>query len=1438
MNNEIAKSLFPYDAKFFKGIFDKYLKDEDYSKDLKIIQSSRNLMEEVISKENGLNFYLDENNDDKFLKECKLPFFKKLLKYVHERGDKGGVEDSVEKSAENIYGVSSNLEVIKDEQKGNDKNEKRENGSGRCEKGKSSQECFVFNKKINVINSYRIYCYCSNIIQSLPSLTYLSVVKIYLSNYPLKIFLSCVYFYTFVTYVCDRDNVIEFLESLFFSLLVTIGCIALAAVHYIKENRISIITSRLNNFKECYTCRNFIKNQKKNDKKFTNFESKKTLEIKKYSKYFFLKSFLNRINVELFDYEVFKNGRSLSYVQDLCGENYPLENSPVTFSGGECQRSISPQVGEAGKVAEMGETGKAAEMGEAGKAGQTDEIGAEMGKAGKAGQTDEIGAEMEKGKNVGENFSEEGRQDSDGKEAVTICERERGGSVYRKSNIIVPAKEAGEERKRRMMEYILYENNIYLINGKNLLVGDIIYLFKGDVIPADGILIKSKNLIVDESSILKYSKKGQKKISLDEYIYEREKSKKRKISVNEFKKRKLTYFEALNLRFKTQLKRYSGRGDLKKDDTDQAGKEVVDVVDQTIAVDTADQTNVIDAIDATALEGSRERVSINCGYSVDQMPLLLQNCIAINSKRLMNENFLVKSKNTFEKIILTNCIFIDIERYVKCKCSYFFYNGDFSLRFDDDNNEVNPSHTDVDENIKIIDLTKEDSYNITDRLFFVLLIQCMLTTSNMYQYNEHYMNIDMSLLKFFNRFKVHMEDYFVKRKNIFLIISTPENCILSFVLSSSLFLTGDKPLKDIKEDIHQEGGKKPTVLRIFLRGRASAILPRCSHYTDGDSLRRDVEKLRKKTERVSQRGHEEVLCFAYKEVVLEEKERESFFFYEEDNNDYTFDRKEEQRNVNEACLKYADGNDFTCVCILVFEKTLSKHFHFDYKLLEANGISVKLFTQESFNKTKKLLCNIPNFFANLKMYDAKKLHEIYMRNNFHCDVLDSEREEKKKKKNLEDVYVEKIGKKYSNKKVMHTECDNFNNYKLEGKWKGVTRSNKCMSETLNLQLCNESNLMNTLQQNEHNKIHENIFSQDIFYNCSKKEISLLLHTSKRYGKNGIVTNQSDLGVEEDICTLRICDNRYRKNSNYFFTIRSNIRFKKNLENINILNNIDVKNDYRTLDEWDYHISPSRHGTILFNVFFLLFFFSYLQIYVKTFLREMKEYCHTVGRSNNPSYLYPVNDTNESICENVKIFIRELGEGKVTLLEQQLNESDDMKKKKKKKNEDVIGNCDNSTRDEHVSRLSVTNVVSQIKEKISLSRVFPPLGTSPLPRCEMNSMIVKCLYENYKTVLLFLLLLLLHIGLIQYGSFFFNFHVEGLTLIQWVLCFSFCLLDMLLYLIISKLGIFKLSINSFKTFQHSHEPWERSVFDTMNDYKRSYMSQRYKYDLKVTRKSWV
>lgn len=51
------------------------------------------------------------------------------------------------------------------------------------------------------------------------------------------------------------------------------------------------------------------------------FESKKTMEIKKYSKYFFLKSFLNRVNSELYDYEHFKDKSNIDYIPFEVNEN-------------------------------------------------------------------------------------------------------------------------------------------------------------------------------------------------------------------------------------------------------------------------------------------------------------------------------------------------------------------------------------------------------------------------------------------------------------------------------------------------------------------------------------------------------------------------------------------------------------------------------------------------------------------------------------------------------------------------------------------------------------------------------------------------------------------------------------------------------------------------------------------------------------------------------------------------------------------------------------------------------------------------------------------------------------------------------------------------------------------------------------------------------------
>ncbi|SBS87661.1 E1-E2 ATPase, putative [Plasmodium malariae] len=1497
MNKEITKILFPYDVKFFKGIFDKYMQNEDYSKDLKIIHSSGNLMKEIISKENGLNFYLDENNDESFLKECKLPFFKKLLKYMDVKEEKERVkrEEKMEKDMEtDEHGhILQNKKNQKDE---NNRYDKRVSN-----RRKAFRAYFVFNKKINIINSYRIYSYCSNIIQSLPSLTYLSVIKIYLTNYPLKIFLSCVYFYTFVTYVCDRNNLIEFLESLFCSIIVTIGCLTLTAVHYVKENRIISLMSRINDFKESYICRNFIKNSARDEMEVSKFVSKKTHEMKKYSKYFFLKSVLNRINSELYDYECLKDSNKLNYMKDTFKENPLTQYSPVNSKeeylvqtmeeGDRSKKGAAKREEENRRSSISSSSTKAREM--LMGSGVPEKIVSE-GIYVDGEKKVNGGESMQMGINTNETDIEPKGNEKEKKkkklnleycsgidDTEKVCKHGEDKSTI--NNIRKDKKYdhmmVEVEKNKNIIDYIIFENNIYLINGKNILVGDIIYLFKGDIIPADGILIKGNNLIVDESNIVNSGKKEKKKkIRLDEYIYEIERSRKRRITVNELKKKNFNYFETLNLKVKMQLKRFSNpknskKGDLSvlgqqmiteqqhendvrnslgdKDKSSSRGEErqekklgeiksrqfwgekgdnlchealengniyrgsvgesaagqivggispsqiymnencgklceysplllsesvVTDGMGIMIATCVSKNKQMFNNTIKNSEEDTKLEVLINsysknvvilltfyCSLcilfvfihflinliendmqtfaynllmfllnaimleilkylllSIDQMPLLLQNCIALNSSQIMKENFIIKKKNTFEKILHTNTIFIDIQRYIKYQCIYFYYNTEFTFATDGD---IVTSSIVEEDNIRVFNKIGENE-NVRSSLFFVLLIQGILTTSNLYQYNENNLPVDLSLLTFLKRLEINIDDYFIKRKNIIRIISSGQDYIISFVLSKKPFLSDKKLSLQVSNVSLNRGEEQAYVLRIFVRGPANLVLPKCSQYVNGDRLVRNVDKLREKTEKVNRRDHELVLCVAYKEILLKEKEKESLFLCEDDN-DLTFDNKEMQMYVKDSYLRYMNMNDFTCVSILAFERKLSKHFYFDYKMLEANDMTVKLFTNDNLIKTKKLFCNFPNFFQNFILYNAKKKKGMDGEGPIMPDgnAYGINEEDKKKKKNLEDIYIDNFGGSsgngqdngYGNGNGTYNggyqkEGDNLHGYKLNTKWEETTvRLNKCKSEILNLKQYEEGITMNLLNQNERKEKEDYfILQHNVFYNCSSKELENLLYVSKYYGQNAVVTNQSNFVNDDRICSLLVCDNRSKDadkaksdiiilnkslyyyiklkcfsslysiggnklkkisydffsekdmnnmissilskftillivflfghlfipeskwefvkdevreqfafcefsfftdkhNSNYFHTIRSSIRFKKNLENIRILNIIDVKKDYRTMEEWDNHISPSRHSTILFNLFFLFFFFSYIHIYMKTFLCEISLY---------------------------------------------------------------------------------------------------------------------------------------------------------------------------------------------------------------------------------------
>ncbi|KAI4836308.1 hypothetical protein MKS88_004099 [Plasmodium brasilianum] len=1327
------------------------------------------------------------------------------------------------------------------------------------------------------------------------------------------------------------------------------------------------------------------------------------------------------------------------------------------------------------------------------------------------------------------------------------------------------------EKNKNIIDYIIFENNIYLINGKNILVGDIIYLFKGDIIPADGILIKGNNLIVDESNIVNSGKKEKKKkIRLDEYIYEIERSRKRRITVNELKKKNFNYFETLNLKVKMQLKRFSNpknskKGDLSvlgqqmiteqqhendvrnslgdKDKSSSRGEErqekklgeiksrqfwgekgdnlchealengniyrgsvgesaagqivggispsqiymnencgklceysplllsesvVTDGMGIMIATCVSKNKQMFNNTIKNSEEDTKLEVLINsysknvvilltfyCSLcilfvfihflinliendmqtfaynllmfllnaimleilkylllSIDQMPLLLQNCIALNSSQIMKENFIIKKKNTFEKILHTNTIFIDIQRYIKYQCIYFYYNTEFTFATDGD---IVTSSIVEEDNIRVFNKIGENE-NVRSSLFFVLLIQGILTTSNLYQYNENNLPVDLSLLTFLKRLEINIDDYFIKRKNIIRIISSGQDYIISFVLSKKPFLSDKKLSLQVSNVSLNRGEEQAYVLRIFVRGPANLVLPKCSQYVNGDRLVRNVDKLREKTEKVNRRDHELVLCVAYKEILLKEKEKESLFLCEDDN-DLTFDNKEMQMYVKDSYLRYMNMNDFTCVSILAFERKLSKHFYFDYKMLEANDMTVKLFTNDNLIKTKKLFCNFPNFFQNFILYNAKKKKGMDGEGPIMPDgnAYGINEEDKKKKKNLEDIYIDNFGGSsgngqdngYGNGNGTYNggyqkEGDNLHGYKLNTKWEETTvRLNKCKSEILNLKQYEEGITMNLLNQNERKEKEDYfILQHNVFYNCSSKELENLLYVSKYYGQNAVVTNQSNFVNDDRICSLLVCDNRskdadkaksdiiilnkslyyyiklkcfsrcmlmnirlfieynitlymclvlfsivstfvngleflsaiqilyiyliknvifhyiscYRKslysiggnklkkisydffsekdmnnmissilskftillivflfghlfipeskwefvkdevreqfafcefsfftdkhNSNYFHTIRSSIRFKKNLENIRILNIIDVKKDYRTMEEWDNHISPSRHSTILFNLFFLFFFFSYIHIYMKTFLCEISLYFDKFKENQRGKYKHLHLIQNEGkmeiekkrLSQQIYSLKKELKEEREKGLKRMTPNSGDLNKGFVETKDQANYSLSSEKKENNPKNSSTQN--SDTQNKHSAVNLINQLSTKHiLTDKDIRRMLINCINQNYVSFLIFLFLLLLHITVIQSGSFFFNFHVKGLTLIQWIICFVFCALDMVLYLIISRLSLFKLFCKSFKNFQHLYEPRERSVFDTLQEYKTSYISQRYKYDLK-------
>ncbi|SCM11387.1 E1-E2 ATPase, putative [Plasmodium chabaudi adami] len=1709
MNEEISKRLFPYDSKYLKRIFDKYINDDDYRKDLKALQSSQILMEELVSKGTGLNFYIEDNLNDHFLKECKLPFFKKLLKILQENSNAKEEEKEEEKEDENedeneegtkIKDQSNcNLEKINSVPLKSNFNKKTSSNDTASQTIKA-QNLFVFNKKINMINNYRICRYCSNIIQSLPSLTYMSVIKIYFTNYPLKIFLSCIYFYTFVTYICDRNNLIEFLESFLFLILVTAGCFCLAWVHYIKENRISRITSKLNDFKENYVGRNFLKSRKEKEPKHLQFENKKTVEIKKYSKYFFLKSFLTRINEELYDYETRKNGNFSYYMKEYYKENHKIKSLSINKNNDLNMIKENDQYENNGPTSSNPDSANINNI-------------SKNKKKLINGKTDDIETR----------YYLSMRNDT----SSSVCNYEL--------NI---GDRAEGEKENELLNYILFENNIYRISRKNLLVGDIIYLSKGSMIPADGILIQCNNMIVDESNILKYNtKRYVKKISIDKYIYEMDKL--RKANMDELendrtkleKDNKLSYFQILNSKIRNQFKKYSDFNNRKKrnlypkledmynDDKEsddennketcfteingkiiQASNSNEEYNDNNIKSDYSyfniyeysplllsesvvtegtgimiatcvsknkqmfhnsikkieENTNLEIIINSysknvvililfycslcilfifihfliSLIENNMQTYPYNLLMfllntviieilkylllSIDNMPLLLQNCIAINYKEIMNECYIIKSKNIFEKVLQTNSIFIDINKYIDYKCVLFFFNTEYFVSFD---MNLISSQMKFQDNIKSYTefVEKEEDQGICSSLFFSLLIQTILATSNLYSYNEDFMEIDLSLLDCISSLRLDISNYFIKKNNILTIMSNQNDYVISFVFSDQSYINKTDNSRPNKKNNYKDNEfkNKSSVLRVFIRGKAHMILPKCSQYLDGQSFSKDIDKLAEMASQVEESKYDLTVCFAYKEIIIGEKEKEELFLYRE-NNEYNFGNIEmNDNNMNSTYLKYAEMNDFTCISIFVFEKAISNRFYVDYKIIESNNLHIKLFTKYDVEKIKKIFNNFPDFISKLKFYDAESMVKVNRSRFMYGGDIDSNTNMRIEKNNTREKY--NSNRHYINKMVIDEQRreDIYVENRSEIKDMNTTKSilnQKNGSERYNLKYSCNSSLVQTFINNETMKEYSFFLNNNVFCNCKKSNLLDLLYISKSYGrKNCVVTNNNDYFVKDkELCNIRVCDIRskdivknksdvillnrslydyiklkyfsnsmlmniklfieyniclyvcivvfsiistfingieflttvqilyiyiikniifhyiscYRKsnycvgkkrckNSRYsysvfskkeinnlmssiaskliiliiiflfghifipevswdfvnpdvreFFefsefsfsnnqpkmfyynTIRSCIRFKKNLENIKIANNINIKNDYRTIEEWEHHISPSRHATIIFNVFFLFFFFSYIYIYIKTFIAEIDMYCEQIKRNKKENHKYLSLLKNKTLSKDINNLIKEFkfDEDNIkTGSEIQLLNTDenyqklycgddscncyDANNNEKNMSERNINITDQYTdnkknNDTDIERGSFYNFKNFIKKKVS----FVDIGK--------RKMLFDCLIVNYKTFFAFIVLLLLHIIIIQYGSFIFNFHVKGLTLPQWGICFLFCLLDFVLYNIISFTSLFSISSNFIKSFHSLHEPRKKTMFDTMNDYKRSSLSQRYKYDRKI------
>ncbi|VWU52666.1 E1-E2 ATPase, putative, partial [Hepatocystis sp. ex Piliocolobus tephrosceles] len=816
-------------------------------------------------------------------------------------------------------------------------------------------------------------------------------------------------------------------------------------------------------------------------------KKKKKKKIQKYSNNIFLKNFINRINNELIDYDVQNNINDFSYVLDNFDKRDSTKKDSVSTQNDTDNTSVKNTTVKE-KPTDNVETVKNIESGEHVTKSNTNEVdnskkkvdvdeNIDVASMEEVMETDDTGM-THSDKNGGRNG--EKSEDKNGNELKGFL-RNKASIINdniesileenkRKSPVNIFAEKCKSQnnycfsfdendKKQNLIDYILFDNNFYKIHGKHLIVGDIVYLFKGDIIPADGILIKSKNMVVDETNILKYNRALKRKIGLDDYMQIMEKTGKKQIFMEEVMKPKVNYFEKINLKIKKQLKKYSkilqneresalyllrdneyeneeeeektereknkisvpnrkllnsyvidtqnyrtsalneqkvsiGMRNSNEVMIEQTGVSITGNTSGAIGLGRKSQwrfsslsyyntgkkfdlsplllssTSVVEGMgimvttcvskykqmfhkmirdvddDLTAFEllinGYAQNVIIiiifccslcilliflhffisliensmqTLSYhilvfllntlifeilkyllvSIDQFPLLLQNNLAFNSDRIVKENFIIKNKKIFERVMFTNTIFIDMDRYIKYKCIYFFYNHNYSVCFDSkwryshdhvhtgsymDSNtkddfvcsssteylpKSNPTDGSsffskiklIDNNMKLYNSSMSDFQCTTRQLFFLLLIQCIFTTSNLYHFNVSYSLIDLALLKFMNNFNIGLENFFIFKKYILHIIEkTSQDMVASFVLFNSLLLNNADNLEDEKKNKNHEKNfngesnhartddvstkNQMNVIRIFIKGSSTAVLSKCCQYLDGDKLCRFV----------------------------------------------------------------------------------------------------------------------------------------------------------------------------------------------------------------------------------------------------------------------------------------------------------------------------------------------------------------------------------------------------------------------------------------------------------------------------------------------------------------------------------------------------------------------------------------------------------------------